>query len=126
MILSDLTAEILQDLFGAYQMESAPAEQEASRVLIAFELNEQQTCQWTKRPDGRLRAHFALQPRDVALHVDVTINPEKNAVPEIEIYVAGEIHSIGHITTPQEWRRFATACLEPLVDQLNEDQLNEE
>jgi hypothetical protein len=56
----------------------------------------------------------------------VTINPEKNAVPEIEIYVAGEIHSINHITTPQEWRRFATACLEPLVDQLNEDQLNEE
>jgi hypothetical protein len=59
MNLSDLTAEILRDLYGAYQMEmesSAPAEQEASRVLIAFELNElqiQQTCQWTKRPDGR-------------------------------------------------------------------------
>jgi hypothetical protein len=56
MNLSDLTAEILRDLYGAYQMESsAPAEQEASRVLIAFELNElqmQQTCQWTKRPDG--------------------------------------------------------------------------
>ena len=118
---SDLTAEILRDLYGAYQMESAPAEQEASSVLIAFELNEQQTCQWTKRPDGRLRAHFALQPRDVALRVDVTINPEKNAVPEIEIYVAGEIHSICHITTSEEWRRFATACLEPLVDQVHEE-----
>jgi hypothetical protein len=124
MNLSDLTAEILLNLYGAYQMESAPAEQEASRVLIAFELNDermQQTCQWTKRPNGRLRAQFALQPRDVALCVDVTINPEKNAVPEIEIYVAGEIHSIGHISTPDEWRRFATASLEPLVDQLNEE-----
>ena len=121
MIISDLSAEILRDLYGAYQMESAQAEQEASSVLIAFELNEQQTCRWTKRPDGSLRAHFALQPRDVALHVDVTINPEKNAVPEIEIYVAGEIHSICHITTQQEWRRFATACLEPLVDQVHEE-----
>jgi hypothetical protein len=121
MNLSDLTAEILRDLYGAYQMESAPAEQEASRVLIAFELNAermQQTCQWTRRPNGRLRARFALQPGEVALRVDVTI--DDGTAPEIEIYLAGEMEAIGHVSTPDEWRRFATACLEPLVDRVND------
>jgi hypothetical protein len=30
------------------------------------------------------------------------------------------MEAIGHVSTPDEWRRFATACLEPLVDRVND------
>lgn len=117
MELSYLTAEILRDLYGAYQMQNTPTRYATSLTSIS----EGQTCQWTQYPNGRCCAHFSLQSKEVALRVDVILDAQENSAPEIEIYLADEIESIGHITNADEWRRFATACLEPLVDSVYDD-----